>query len=538
MSFMQKMGPTSMLKEGATIVDDPVLKNIEACKQISKMTSSSMGPYGLCKMIINHLGKISVTHDASTILSELEVEHPAAKLLVMASKSMQEEVGDGTNFVVTLSGELLYQAESLIRMGLHASEVIEGYEKAGKMALEIAQKLSHASVVDVKVLDQVIPAIRTALGSKMYGYETFLADLVSRACINSCPVNPKSFNVDNIRISKLDGVSIMESTLVRGFVVARPVEGTIKHLENAKVALYSCAVDIPQTEAKGTALLENAEQLLKYSKNEEEIMKNVIESIAKTGVTCIATNSNFGDLALHYIERAGMMAVKIPSKFEMRRLGTAVSATINARLEPPTIEAMGNCDSIQQCEMSGKKVIIFKQTKDDSLLSTIIIRGATQSMLDDVERAIDDGINVYRALTRESRLVPGAGAFEMEIRKELTKYAETISSLDQYAVHKYASAFEVIPRTLATVSGFNGTDVVTQLEADHTNGKPHNGVSVEESGTIDAVRSGIVDPLHLKIWGIRLATDTVTTVLRVNYIIVAKQAGGPKPRPDQARDTE
>ena len=520
------------------MVDEPVVKNILACKEMAKITASSMGPYGLCKMVINHLGKIFVTHDAGTIMQELEVEHPAAKLLVMSSKAMQEEIGDGTNFVITLGGEFLGQAETLIRMGLHPSHIIEGYNKAGKKALELLETMQSGRVADMLRIEDVFPPIRTAIASKMYGYEDFLGDLVARACINACPSNPKSFNVDNVRVAKLDGEGVTSSALIRGFVIARSVDGTIKHMKNAKIALYSCSVDVPQTEGKGTALMDSAAQLLAYSKNEEDLMNSVIENIAKTGVNCVVSNSNFGDLALHFLERHGMMALKIPSKFELRRLSAAVGANILARLEPPTAEDMGKCDSVDQMEMGGKKIMVFAQDKDDSKLSTIVVRGATNNVLDDVERAIDDGVNVFKALTKDPRLCAGAGAVEMELQKELTKYAEATPGLDQYAIRQYAASFEVMARTIGQVSGFNGTETVTKLEAAHNSGKKYAGVNVEDGEPHDAVEAGIVDPLALKIWGTRLATDVAVTVLRVDQIIVAKQAGGPKPRPDQARDSD
>lgn len=538
MSFMKQHAPSSMMKDGATFVDEPVVKNINACKELSKITSSSMGPYGLCKMIINHLNKLFVTHDAGTIVTELEVEHPAAKLLVMASKAMQEEVGDGTNFVITLAGELLAQAEGLVRMGLHPSDIIAGYKKAGEKAIEVLERGVTGRVDDVLVADRVIPALRTAIASKQYGYENFLAKLVAEACVNACPSTPSAFNVDNVRVAKLDGGSISASQLVRGFVIARPTEGTLKHMKAARVAIYSCAVDIPATETKGTALIETADQLIDYSKKEEKVMEDLIGAIARAGVNVVVSNSTYGDLALHYLEKFGIMALKVSSKFEMRRLACAVDARTLARLEAPTAEDIGKCDKVDVVEMGGKQITVFAQEKGDSKLSTIIVRGATQNVLDDVERAIDDGINVYKALTKDARLVAGAGAIEMELQKELTKFAESQRGLDQYAIRKFASSFEAIPRTLAEVSGFNGTNVVTQLEADHNNGLRSNGVCVEDGSTIDAQAAGIVDCHAVKFWGIKLATDVAITVLQVDQIIVAKQAGGPKPRGNQARDEE
>ena len=538
MAFMKQHNPASMLKEGHTFVDEPVLKNIQACGELAKITATSMGPYGLCKMVINHLGKILVTHDAGTIMQELEVDHPAAKLVVLSSKAMQEEVGDGTNFVISMAGEFLAQAEGLLRMGLHPSDVIAGYTKAGKAALEYLDKAVVGTVADVRKVDQVVPILRTSIASKQYGYEDFLSKLVSEACVNACPSNPKGFNVDNIRVAKLDGENVLSSQMIRGFVIARGTEGTLKHLKNAKLAVYSAAIDVPATETKGTALIESAQDLLDYAKKEEAVMEKLVGDIAKQGVNCIVTNSSVGDLAMHFLEKHGMMCVKVMSKFEMRRLCQAVGARQLATFTAPTLEDVGHCDSIDVREMGGKNIVVFAQENDDSKLSTIVLRGATQNVLDDLERAVDDGVNVYKALTRDGRYVAGAGAFEMEMQKELTTLAEGTNGLDQYAMRKYATSFEVIPRMLAEVSGSNGTNVVTTLEADHNAGKKNAGVNVEGGDSIDAVAAGVVDAHTVKFWGIKLATDVAVTVLSVDQIIVAKQAGGPKPRGDQARDED
>jgi T-complex protein 1 subunit theta len=527
-----------MMKDGSTVVDTPVVKNIQACHELAKITSSSLGPYGLCKMVINHLGKIFVTHDAATIINELEVEHPAAKLVVMASKAMLEEVGDGTNTVVTLSGELLKQAESLVRMGIHTSDIIAGYTKSGEKALELLSLYEAGKVADVLVADNVIPVIRTAIASKQYGYEKFLAALCTEACINACPSNPRNFNVDNIRVCKLDGESILSSKLVRGFVIARSTEGTVKHQKNLKVAMYSCAIDVPATETKGQALIETADQLMAYSNKEEQVIDDLIGSIAKMGVTTIVSNSNFGDMALHFMEKHGMAALKVASKYEMRRLGEAVGARTLPALQAPTVEDIGRADKLDVQEIGGKFITCVAQDDDDSKLSTLVIRGATHNILDDVERAMDDGINVFKALTKDPRLVAGAGAFEMEMAKDLMTFAEATPGLDQYATRKFATSFEVVARKIADVSGYNGTDVVSVLQADHQAGKKFHGVSIEDGATLDAVAAGIVDPLVAKYWAIKLATDCAVTVLQVDQIIVAKQAGGPKQRPDQQRDEE
>ena len=261
-------------------------------------------------------------------------------------------------------------------------------------------------------------------------------------------------------------------------------------------------------------------------------------SIAKAGVRVIVSNSNFGDVAMHFIEKYGILALKLQSKFEMRRLGAAVGARTLARLDTPSLEDIGHCDHVDVQDVGSKLITVFAQGTHTSKLSTIIVRGATHNMMDDVERAIDNGINVFKVLTKDARLVGGGGAVEMELHKDLLTFAEAHPGLDQYAMRRFATGFDVIARSLAEVSGYNSTDVITQIEADHQSGKANHGIRIEDGSTMDTVHAHIVDPLLLKHWGIKLATEAAVTVLQVDQIIVAKQAGGPKLRPDAARDNE
>jgi T-complex protein 1 subunit theta len=517
-----------MMKEGTRFNEDPVVKNIEACKELAAKTRSSLGPDGLNKMVINHLGKLFVTHDAATIMRELEVEHPAAKMLVMAAKAMEEEIGDATNFVIILAGELLNLAEQLVHMGVHTSYIIQGYLKCSEAALEILPELVVKKVEDIRNAEQVKVALKTVVGSKQPGYVDHLAGLVSEACVNVCPKNQKGFNVDNIRVCKLDGCSVSDSSLIHGFVIARGTEGTVTELKDAKIAVYNCAVDNASTDTKGKVDITDAEQLKNFSKTEEQAMEDIISGIAKSGVKVIVSSQSFGDMAMHFIERFGMMAVKVASKFEIRRLTAAVNATQIVTLDPPSAEEIGRVSHVKVQEIGGKKVTVFQQEHETSKLSTIIVRGPTANILDDVERAIDDGVNAYKALTRDNGLVPGAGACEIELYRRLIKVADECAEMHQYAMKKYAEAFMSIPTTLAEVSGHNATNVFTALMADHQNGQTSHGVDIEEGTSRDMVEAGVLDLYLSKFWAIKFATDAALTVLRVDTIIMAKQAGGPK----------
>ena len=349
------------------------------------------------------------------------------------------------------------------------------------------------------------------------------------------------------------GGSLDQSKVVKGMVFGREPDGSIKKASKAKVGVFSCPIDISQTETKGTVLLHNAKEMLDFTKGEENQLETIIKEMHDSGMRVVVAGSSVGELALHYLNRYNMLVVKILSKFELRRLCRVVGATPLARLGAPMPDEMGSIDVVETLEIGGDRVTVFRQENDATRTATLVIRGATQNHLDDIERAIDDGVNVVKAITRDPKLVPGAGATEMQLIERISAFGEKTPELSQYAIKKYAEAFEVIPRTLAESAGLDATEVLASLYAAHhksstkTN-KDNNddeddeeedeeeedwciGVDVENedgTGTLDAKEEGILDLLVSKQWAIRLATEAARTVLSVDQIIVARQAGGPK----------
>ncbi|KAL7749547.1 T-complex protein 1 subunit theta [Sorochytrium milnesiophthora] len=521
-------------------VDEALLRNINATSELSQIVRTSFGPNGRNKLIINHLEKLFVTSDAATIIRELEVVHPAAKLLVMASQAQEQEMGDGTNLVTVLAGELLLRAEGLLRVGLHTADVIAGYEAALKHALEIIETLSVQDVTDLKSVDTLTPAIRTAIMGKQYGYEDVITPLITQAALSIMPKNPSHFNVDSVRVVKVLGGSIFDSTCIKGMVFGREAEGDIKRVENAKVAVFTCPLDISQTETKGTVLIHNAEEMLSFSKGEEKRLEDELKQLADAGVKVVVSGSGVGELALHFMNRMGIMVVKVLSKFDLRRLCRATGATALARIGAPLPEEIGTCDFVETVEIGSDRCTVFRQENETTKTATVIIRGSTQNLLDDVERAVDDGVNVIKALTKNPRLVAGAGACEVEISKRLQEIAEKTSGLNQYAIKKFAEALEVVPRTLAQNAGMDATEVMSKLYAAHQKGEATVGVNIEgeENETVDAKARGIMDVLNVKAWAMRLAADAALTVLRVDQIIMAKQAGGPKVKENKNWDED
>jgi len=517
--------------------DGAVIRNIDACRTIAQTVQTSLGPYGRNKIVINHLQKMILTSDAATILRELEVVHPAAKLLVMASQQQEAEMGDATNLVIVLAGELLKKAEELIRMGLKTSDIVLGYEKAQLAALQTLEELVCDKVEDIRSQQELSKAIRTVVAAKQSGSEDFLADLVAEAVLAVLPKNPVNFNVDNVRVVKIMGGALEQSKVVKGMVFARQPDGTVTKATKAKVGVFSCPIDISQTETKGTVLLHNAKEMMDFTKGEEQQVEQIIKELHDSGMRVVVAGSTIGELALHYLNRYNILVIKVLSKFELRRLCRVVGATPLARLGAPMPDEMGTIDVVETLEIGGDRVTVFRQENEQTRTATLVLRGATQNHLDDVERAIDDGVNVVKAITRDPRLVPGAGATEMQLVEKIKAIADKTSGLAQYSIRKYAEAFEVIPRTLAESAGLDATEVLAKLYVAHAAQKGRKddewtvGVDIENednTGTLDAKEEGILDLWVSKMWAIKLATEAARTVLSVDQIIVARQAGGPK----------
>ncbi|CAH6792501.1 Cct8 [Phodopus roborovskii] len=445
-------GFAQMLKDGAkhfSGLEEAVYRNIQACKELAQTTRTAYGPNGMNKMVINRLEKLFVTNDAATILRELEVQHPAAKMIVMASHMQEQEVGDGTNFVLVFAGALLELAEELLRIGLSVSE----------------------------------------------------------------------------------GSGIYSSSVLHGMVFKKETEGDVTSVKDAKIAVYSCPFDGMITETKGTVLIKSAEELMNFSKGEENLMDAQVKAIASTGANVIVTGGKVADMALHYANKYNIMLVRLNSKWDLRRLCKTVGATALPRLTPPVLEEMGHCDSVYLSEVGDTQVVVFKHEKEDGAISTIVLRGSTDNLMDDIERAVDDGVNTFKVLTRDKRLVPGGGATEIELAKQITSYGETCPGLEQYAIKKFAEAFEAIPRALAENSGVKANEVISKLYAVHQEGNKNVGLDIEAEvpAVKDMLEANILDTYLGKYWAIKLATNAAVTVLRVDQIIMAKPAGGPKP---------
>ena len=530
-SYFNQVGSfNSLLKEGFKHykgAQEAVMRNIEAVNDMASMTRTSLGPNGMNKYIINMHDKLFLTKDTSVMAKELEVNHPAVNILIEASKSQDQEVGDGTNFVITFGGELLNLAGELINNGVHLSDIVLGYEKGFNRTMEIIDSAPQYKIEDVSKLEEATKIIKPVIGSKMvHGQETFLAPLVAQACINVLPNDRTKFNVDNVRVSKILGGTLMKTETMKGLVIVRNVEGSITKAEKCKVAVYNCPLETQGAETNDQIVFKTADELLNYTKGEEENMEKIIKNIVDSGVKCVIVGGAISNMAIHYLDKYGILAFRIMSKFELRRIASACGASLLVRLGPPTEEEMGYADEIKLTEISSEKCIVLTRDSENNKLSTIVLRGTTNDMLDNMERVIADGVNAYRDACKSSVYVAGAGAIEMNLSNQIKSFGKTVTTLDQYGIEKFGEAFEVVPRTLLENSGYNVNEVLATLRSKN-NSDPNMGINIQNGEIEDTLKLGILDHLETKKWAIKHAVNSVLTILKVDQVIVAKPAGGP-----------
>jgi len=414
---------------------------------------------------------------------------------------------------------------------------VAGYRKASDRLEELLPTLVHYEMKDGRDRDELIKVISPVVAAKQYGSEKILAPLIADACIGTVSTSGKpTIDPESIRISKILGGSVSQSSVINGFVSLRGAETSITDVTDAKITVFGCGVEASTTEAKGTVLMKDADDLKGYNKTEEKKMEEIIKSVADTGTKVVVSGSTVSEMAMHFIERYGMMCIRIGSKWELRRLCSATGCTALVRLGPATPDEIGFANSVKVTEVGGRKVTIFSSDEDSNdgkgcRLSTVLLRAATSNLLQDLERAADDGVRAAQTACKDPRFVPGAGATEMELSTKIRAYADTCPGLDQYAIRSFAAALEFVPRTLAENAGLDGQAVLATLSAAHTaDGDARAGVDIEaadKKGSTGIRDCGdVLDLLATKVSAFRLAIDAALTVLRVDQIIMAKQAGG------------
>jgi T-complex protein 1 subunit theta len=411
-------------------------------------------------------------------------------------------------------------------MGLHPSEILIGYEKASIYCHELLEKQVCYTVKNTANHEEMLRCMKSSVASKQYGLEDLLGGLITKACLHTMGKKGGKLNVDNVRVQKILGGGIQDSEVIQGMVCIRQSQTSIHRVNDAKVAVFNTNIEMQQGETKGTVLLTSADQLQNYSKSEEAQFEKFIMGLAEANITVVVCTGSMSEMAVHFFEKYKIMAIKIMSKFEMKRIARAVGATPVVKLGTPSPEELGFAHEVIFKEISSQKCIVFRRDEPENKMATIVLRGSTTNMLDDVERAIDDGVNAIKTLTRDPRMVPGAGACEINLAKKISEYGKTQPGLDQYAIERFAHALEIIPRVIAENAGLKAEEIIADLYA-KTGESNVWGIDVADGKVKDVNELGIYDCWDTKSWALKLSVDAVLTILKVDQIIMSKPAGGP-----------
>jgi len=514
--------PIIIMPEGSSRVlgRDAQRMNILAGKVLAETVRTTLGPKGMDKMLVDGLGDIVVTNDGVTILKEMDIEHPAAKMLVEVAKTQEDEVGDGTTTAVIIAGELLKKAEGLLDMDIHPTIIAMGYRQAAEKAQEILNVIS----IDAEDRETLMKVAMTAMTGK--GTEKArepLAELVVGAVKQV--EDDGEIDQDHIKIEKKDGATIDDSQLVNGVIIDKePVHpGMPKKVEDARIALLNSAIEVKETEVDAEIRITDPAQMQAFIEQEEQMIRDMVNKIADAGASVLFCQKGIDDLAQHYLAKAGIMAVRRVKKSDMEKLARATGATVVSNIEDLSLDDLGLAGSVAEKKISGEAMIFVEDCKDPKSV-TLLIRGSTQHVVDEIERAIEDAIGVVAATIEDGKVVAGGGAAEISIAKGLKEYADTISGREQLAVTAFAEALEVVPKTLAENAGLDSIDALVDLRAAHEKSL-YMGLNVFKGEVTDMYRAGVIEPHRVKKQAIQSAAEAAEMILRIDDVIASTGAG-------------
>ncbi|MCD6235781.1 MAG: TCP-1/cpn60 chaperonin family protein [Thaumarchaeota archaeon] len=519
--------PVIILREGTqrTRGREAQLNNIMVAKIIAEAMRSSLGPRGMDKMLVDSFGDVTITSDGATILKEMEVEHPVAKMLVEIAKAQDAEVGDGTTTVVVLAGELLAKAEELIEKEVHPAIIIDGYRKAAVKALEVLDKIGvPISPTDRETLKKIA---KTSMAAKIVSEDAdHLADLVVDAVLRVAEqVNGKwTIDLDNIKIEKKEGQSIRDTAIIDGIVLDKEVvhSGMPKIIHDAKIALLDCPLEIEKTEFDAKLHIESPEQMKAFMEQEEQMLKEMVDKIASVGANVVLCQKGIDDVAQHFLARKGILAVRRIKRSDIEKIARATGARIITRLEEISEKDLGKARLVEERRV-GEDKMVFIEGCDNPKSITILVRGGTKRLVDEAERSIKDALNVVKDVLLESKIVAGGGASEIEVALALRDYAKSLAGKEQLAVEKFAEALEVIPMQLAENAGLDPIEAIVSLRAKHKEGNKWIGVNVFDGKLEDMYKLEILEPLLVKKQAVKAAVEAAAMILKIDDIIAASR---------------
>ncbi|MGB9728488.1 MAG: thermosome subunit beta [Thermoprotei archaeon] len=534
--------PVLILKEGTqrTTGYDALRANITAAMAVAETVKSSLGPRGMDKMLIDTIGDITITNDGATILNEIEVQHPAAKLLVQIAKTQDDEVGDGTTTSVVIAGQLLKEAEELIDKNVHPTVIVSGYRKAEIRAREIIDSLAiKVNIDDDEMLKKV--ALTSIHGKSVSSVKEHLADICVKAvkAITEERNGKRVADINKIQLIKKQGGGLLDTALVYGVIVDKEVvhPGMPKKVTNAKIALIDAPLEIEKTEIDAEIRISNPEQMKAFLDEEERMLKNMVEKIKSVGANVVFCQKGIDDIAQHYLAKAGILAVRRVKKSDMEKLALATGGKIVTNIEDLTSEDLGEAALVEERRVAGDKMVFVEGCKNPKSVS-ILIRGGLERLVDEAERSIIDALSVVSDVIEDPRVVYGGGAIEVEISKALRKYASTVGGREQLAIEAFAKGVEAIPRALAENAGGDPIDALAELKSVHEQGKVSYGINGFTGKIDDMEKQGVIEPASVKIQAISSATEAAATILRIDDIIAASKISKAEKGPEKEKKEE
>ena len=526
----QQQQPLIILPEGTTrnLGRDAQRNNILAGKVLAETVRTTLGPKGMDKMLVDGLGEIVVTNDGVTILKEMDIEHPAAKMLVEVAKTQEDEVGDGTTTAVIIAGELLKRSEELLDQEIHPTIIALGYRQAAQKAIELLDQIS----IDADDKDTLLKVAMTAMTGK--GTEKArepLAELIVGAV--SQVVEDGKVDSEQIKIESKDGAAIEDSELVSGVIIDKEKvhPGMPSEINGAKIALVNSAIEVKETEVDAEIRITDPAQMQAFIEQEENMIKEMVDELVAAGANVLFCQKGIDDLAQHYLSKAGILATRRVKKSDMEKLAKATGAKIVTNIEDLSADDLGDAGLVAEDKVSGDDMIFVKECKDPKAV-TLLLRGSTSHVVDEIERAVEDAIGVVASTVEDGKVVVGGGAPEIAIAKGLKDYAETISGREQLAVTAFAEALEVVPRTLAENAGLDSIDSLVDLRAAHED-SIYMGLNVFEGGVTDMKEAGVIEPQRVKKQAIQSAAEAAEMILRIDDVIASSSqgaaAGAPAP---------
>ncbi len=522
-------GPVLVLKESALQQKgrDAQKNNIAAAKLVAELVKTSLGPRGLDKMLVDSLGDVTITNDGATILKEIDTQHPAAKMMVEISKTIDTEVGDGTTSSVVFAGALLEKAEKLLEKNVHSTVIIDGYQAASEKALELLAKLAKTVKPDDR--ESLIKIAKTSMQSKLVSEDSApLSKLVVDSILKIAEKDGDKYSVDldNLKVEKKAGGSIDDTSLINGIVLDKEIvhSGMPTKAENAKIALVNAALEVEKTEMSAEIRISDPTQMQQFLEEENKMLKSMVDKIHNIGANVLICQKGIDDIAQHYLSKHGVLAVRRVKESDMTKLAKATGGRISTNLDDISASDLGSAEIVQQKKVESDKWVFIEGCKNPRSV-TVLIRGGSQRVVDEVDRSLHDALMVVKDVVEKPSIVAGGGSPEAYLAAELNEWSSSSEGREQLAIKQYAEAFESIPLTIAENAGMDPIDTIITLRANQSNGKQTVGINAKESKIGDMFRLDIVEPLVVKEQIIKSATEAACMILRIDDVIAV--SGGP-----------